>query len=238
MNAGLHRNEEPNRRSAAGFTLLEILIAMFIFSIVVTTVFGSFHGVFGNIEQLEDGMNAHGMARDGFDRITADLRALYVTPAIAFSPPADADDQDRFRIHGDTDPGVGENFSRLRFATRAHLPFGKDRRSGIAEVIYYVTTAADGSRVLRRSDRLELSETEEPDGGDPILCEQVRAFRIEFLDGDGEVYERWNSDSEDFDYATPRAIRVALEIGDDEYGRRFETVVALTQYRERVEADR
>jgi len=221
----------------AGFTLLEILVAMFIFGIVVTTVFGSFHGVFGNIDRIEEGMDAFDMARDCFDRITADLRAVYVTPALAFTPPAEADDRDLFRLVGDADMAVEGAFSRLRFASTAHLPLGKDHRNGIAEVTYYVTAEEGGSHVLRRSDRLDLSE-EEVAGDDPILCERVRRFRLDFVDADGEAFERWDSDSEEFDYATPRSIRVTLEIGDDQYARQFETVAALPQYREEIEADR
>lgn len=232
------RYSAARRRTSAGFTLLEILIAMFIFGIVVTTVFGSFHGVFGNIDQIEDGMNAFDMARDCFDRIGADLRAIYVTPKIAFSPPAEADDRDLFRLVGDTDMGVNAAFSRLRFASRAHLPLGKDRRAGIAAVRYYVAAEENGAYVLRRADRLELSDPEEPAGDDPILCDRVRGFRLGFVDADGEETERWDSDSDEFDYATPRAIRVELEIGDDRYARRFETVVALPLYRDKVEADR
>ena len=238
MNTALDRHLRTHRRTPPGFTLLEILIAMFIFGIVVTTVFGSFHGVFGNVEQLEDSMNAFSMARDSFDRIAADLRAIYVTPAVAFSPPAEADDQDLFRLIGEADTGVDSDFSRLRFTSRAHLPIGDDRRDGIAEVIYYVTEETDGTRVLRRSDRLELSEAEAPSGNDPILCEQIRVFRIGFYDAEGEVLERWDSDSEEYDYATPRAIRVELEIGNDRYARGFDTAMWLPQYREKVDANR
>jgi len=178
------------------------------------------------------------MARDCFDRIGSDLRAVYVTPAIAFTPPAEADDRDLFRLLGEIETGVDATFSRLRFTCRAHLPLGKDRRDGIAEVIYYVTEDEGGSYVLRRSDRLELSREEEPAGDDPILCERVRAFRLEFVGADGEETERWDSDSGAFDYATPRSVRVQLEIGDERFARRFETVVALPQYREKIEADR
>ena len=35
-----------------GFTLLEILIAIFIFSIIVTTIFGSYRAVFSTTEAI------------------------------------------------------------------------------------------------------------------------------------------------------------------------------------------
>ena len=51
------RTPNENRAAMRGFTLLEILIAIFIFAVVITTVFGSFNFVFGKIGMIEESQN-------------------------------------------------------------------------------------------------------------------------------------------------------------------------------------
>jgi hypothetical protein len=41
-------------------------------------------------------------------------------------------------------------------------------------------------------------------------------LKITYYDKDGTPYETWHSDREEFGYATPLAIDIVLEIGDDE----------------------
>lgn len=52
-----------------GFTLIEILIAIFIFAIVVTTIFGSYRSVFGDVETLGKGTALYEMARNCLERM-------------------------------------------------------------------------------------------------------------------------------------------------------------------------
>ena len=61
-----------------GFTLMEILIAMFIFAIVMTTIFGTFNGVISRTEAIKNGMGGFEMARTCLNRISTDLNAIYI----------------------------------------------------------------------------------------------------------------------------------------------------------------
>ena len=226
-------------RFPVGFTLVEILIAIFIFAVVVATVFGSFNFVFGNVNHIEESMNAYEMARDCFNRMAADFQALHVTMQPAFGPPSEKDgESDPFRIIGETTTSEGTDFGRLRFTSRAHLPMGKDKRSGIAEIIYYVELQSDGSHVLKRSDRLDFLEEDKEEANDPILCENVTALIFTFIDDEGEEADTWDSDAEEFSYATPRTIRIQLRIGTTETNHFFETLVTPPQYREEIETRR
>jgi len=226
-------------RRPVGFTLVEILIAIFIFAVVVTTVFGSFNFVFGNVNNIEAGMNAYEMARDCFSRITADLQALHVTMQPAFLPPSEMEGKpDPFRITGDITNSEGTDFGRLRFTSRAHLPMGRDKRGGIAEIVYYVEQQSDGSYALKRSDRLDFPADDEKSGNDPILCENVTALIFTYINDEGDEADTWDSDSEEFSYATPRAIRIQLQIGTAENTHYFDAMVAPPQYREEIETKR
>jgi general secretion pathway protein J len=221
-----------------GFTLLEILIALFIFGVIVTTIFGSFKFVFGSVDAVEKGMTDYDMAKDCFNRMIGDLHSLHVAQTPAYQPPENAEGQDPYRIVGDVTFSGESGFGRLRFTSLAHVALGKDKRTGIAEITYYAENQTDGSHVIKRSDRLDFAESNEDKRNDPILCENVRSLEFTFINSEGEEGGIWDSDSNDFDYATPRAIRIKLTLGTGEYPHTFETMVVLPQYREAIESRR
>ena len=223
--------------SKSGFTLIEILIAIFIFSIVVTTIFGSFNFVFGKIDVIEDGMDAYEMAKDSMDRMTVDLQSLFILQPPAYKIPGGDDIEDPFRFVGDITSVGGEDVGKLRFTALAHIPLDRQPRDGVAEITYYVTVGDKGSRMLRRSDRLDFTEPPDELSGDPILCDNLKSLTFTYIDAEGTELDTWNSDSADVDYATPRAIRIKMEIGDEEHYQTFETTVLPFMYREPQEAD-
>ena len=59
-----------------GFTLLEILIAIFILSVVLTTIFAAYSGTLTVIKELDDDSRAYQMARITLDRMSRDLSSL------------------------------------------------------------------------------------------------------------------------------------------------------------------
>jgi general secretion pathway protein J len=221
----------PNPES--GFTLLEILIAISIFAVVVTTVFGSFHGVFGQVGILQESMDAHEMAKNCLDRMMTDLQSIHVAQPPAYSPPENTTAADPYRVVGETVEEGGSSFGRLRFASLAHVPLGRHKRSGIAEIVYHVTAEADGTFMLRRSDRLDPAGADETAGpaNDPILCEGLRSVAFIFINAEGDPQEVWDSDSDAFDFQTPRAVRIRLVLGMAETAHVFETAVVLPQVR-------
>ncbi len=66
---------------------------------------------------------------------------------------------------------------------------------------------------------------------DPILCENIRALKITYLDAEGEFSDAWDSSSVDYDYATPRAVRIRLELASSAGPAAFQTIVALPLWR-------
>jgi general secretion pathway protein J len=220
-----------------GFTLLEILIAIFIFAIVVTTIFGSFNFVFGKIGSIEDGMAAYEMGKDCLGRMILDLESLFILQPPAFKISGSEDIEDPFRLVGEIANIGGKEIGRLRFTALAHIPLDRQARDGVAEIIYYVNENSAGNRVLRRFDRLDFTDPPGDLGGDPILCDNVKDLSFTYIDSEGTERETWNSDSADVDYATPQAIRIKLEIGSEESFHTFETTVWLFVNREPLEAD-
>jgi general secretion pathway protein J len=229
------------RPDPRGFTLFEVLIAMFIFGVVITTVFGSYRTVFSSVDALESRIDLQEMATVTFNRLTADLRSTYVARGPAYLKPEFDDPPDPYRFILEPVYEAGGTFPRLRFTSFAHLPMGADRREGIAEIVYYVESEdgfgdAEEARVLKRGDRLPpYPETFEARETDPVLCEQVQSLEMILLDAEGEERDSWDSEATDEERATPRAVAVTLELGDENVSLFFETVIEIPVYREPVE---
>lgn len=231
------------KNKSPGFTLLEILLAIFIFSIVVTTIFGSFNAVFSSSDKLHQGSDLYEMGKNCLARMVADLREIYVTRSPLYAKPGFDDPPEPYRFFGDSSYTVDGTFSRMRFTSFAHLPFGENQEEGIAEIIYYVSLTREGEAVLRRADTLFPYErfTDnrlEERASDPILCERLKSLRFSYFDEEGTEYEYWNSESDEFDYAAPRAVKITLEIGDPETDLAslfFETMVPFHTFRDKLE---
>jgi general secretion pathway protein J len=224
---------DRQRRSAGckGFTLLEILVAMFILTIVMGLVFGSFNGVFSNADQLNASGDQFEMADACLSRNISDLEAIHVLNVPRYKPPDMDSEPDIFRIVGSNETMGGNTFAKLRFTSLAHLAPGKDADNGIAEIVYYVQPSdSDGVRLFR-SDQLYPYPEFEPKETDPVMCEQLLSFKLTYFDKEGREFEDWNSEDDDYDYSTPRAIRIELKLGSEENSYEFRTAVTLPAFR-------
>lgn len=210
-----------------GFTLIEILTAMFIFSIIASTLFIAYRALFVDTAGFEKGMQRYALAQSCFSRIKSDLSAIKVAVAPLYTPPEPEGPPDPYRLFGQTAYSGDVISGTLRFASLAHVPLGRMPRTGIAEIRYYVEADKNGQFVLKRADHLYPFPDSEATGTDPVLCDGVRSLRFIYYDSEGEPHENWDSDSADNDYATPMSIRVELEIGDDASAATFQTRIAL-----------
>jgi len=214
-----------------GFTLLEILLAIFILAIVMSLVFGSFQGVFSSADRINATSDLYEMAGAGLVRISADLTALHIAQKPRYKPPDIDSDPDPYRIEGTTEYMGGRSYAMLRFTSLAHLPMGRNPRNGIARIVYYVQAAPNGTYALHRSDALYPFAEFKPSASDPIVCEQVRAFKVIYYDKDGRESEEWDSESDTFENSTPRTIGIRLTLGSEESDYEFSTEVALPVHR-------
>lgn len=229
------RNSEPatgNQQLAAGFTLLEILLAIFIFAIIITTIFASYRTVFSGTDAINKDQAYYEMAKGCLNRMVIDLQSIYIALPPAYTIPDFDDSPDSFRIVSDTDFIKGLSFARLRFTSLAHLPLGKNQHDGIAEIVYYVEETGENQLVLKRSDSLNLLQSAQKKTTDPVLCKGLKKLEYTFYDQEGTEYETWNSELKEFDYTTPRAIGIKLELNTgSDTGLLFETRVNLPAQR-------
>jgi general secretion pathway protein J len=215
-------------RAADGFTLMEILVAVFILGIVVTTVMASFSMVFSTTAAMEEAGAAFEMGKNCLNRITTDIENIIIAERPFYKPPKTDGPFDPYRLQGTNESIGGTGFAKLRLASRAHVPLGAGpRREGFAEIVYYVQARTDGSFQLKRADNLFPYPRFEERSSDPVLCENVKSLAFLYYAEDGAESEAWDSESEKFANATPAMVAVRLEIaaGDDVV--LFQTTVRL-----------
>ncbi len=219
------------RSPAGGFTLLEIMLAIFIFAVVTTMVFGSFRMVFSSSGAVGGDVALFASARACLNRMAGDLEALNITDFPRYAKPEFNDDKDPYRLVGDTSDVAGQSFGRLRFSSLAHLPFNQDPRQGVCRIVYYAHQRFDETLVLRRSQHLYPFPDFEENPDDPILCDNLLALEFAYIDDENEESDRWDSESSSNDYATPRAIEIRLTLGTDDRPHQFTTRIPLHVHR-------
>jgi general secretion pathway protein J len=216
-----------NPTNPKGFTLLEILIAMFIFAVVLSTIYTSYTGTFRIVNETESQADIYGMARIALERMLEDLESAYIPEKVETSE----SDEDSTFVGEDTEI-KGRNVDSLRFISRAHLVFSEqEQASGTVEIAYYVQEDDEGeSFVLYRRDRPAFQEKPEEGTGGLVLCDSLVSVSFTYYDDEGEVHENWDSTSDEFKDKIPKMVSIKLELensADRERPFSFMTSVAL-----------
>jgi len=221
----------PRRnRGAGGFTLLEILIALFIFAIVLSTLFTSYTGTFKIMEGTESQAGMYSKARITLARIQEDLESVCFTPAKSQSsfdaPPPPT------RFVGEESEIGGRKADTLRFASLAHLIFNEDDLdAGSAEIRFEVREEGEGDAFcLYRVDTPLFNEPPEAGTGGLLLCDGLYSVTFTYVDKEGESYESWDSTSDSFLNKLPAMVKVSLEFmneQDEQPPLKFVTAVAI-----------
>jgi general secretion pathway protein J len=186
---------------ARGFTLIEILIAVFILAIVLSTVYASYTGTFRTIRATETDAEVYGMARTVLERMTRDLEAT-------------ASWKGAFTFTARPYNLGNREFTRLIFRSTAHIAFGEQEEpAGFAVIEYGVEEGTEKEGyTLSRSDSLyrDPGKEDAPTGGF-LLCDRVETLTYLFFDSAGKTYETWdNGDNEAQKKKAPAMVEIRL----------------------------
>jgi len=221
------------RHFQSGFTLMEILIAISIFAVVLTTIYTSYTGTFRVVDETESQAEIYRMARIALERMLEDLESAYI-PKREENPESEEGILHPFQFVGEDREIKGRCADTLRFISRAHIDLsGQELDPGTAEIGYYVKENDEGDDfVLYRSDRPMFEEAfplEEETGG-LVLCERLVSVNLTYYEEDGEARESWDSTSDELKDKIPKMVSISLEFlnrSDPETPFRFMTGVAL-----------
>ena len=211
--------EQP---SSCGFTLVEILIAIFILGLVMATVYVSYSGILKTSHQLEEEGNIYKMARASMNRMIKDLSSLQTTSG-------------SFDLRAEKQTLSNREFYSLSFWSASHLAFGENESEGRpAEISYYVQEDEGGGGFsLWRSDQsgAKPSPGKNTSGGF-VICQNVNSLNLRFYDSTGAELDSWDSSSSSSEQQgkSPRAVKIELSLvnlNDTEKPYKFMTKVFL-----------
>ena len=205
-----------------GFTLLEILIAISILAIVLTTVYAAYTGTLRIVRDTEYGDDIYSMARVTLKRMTDDLESTctYKESFKFFSFQNQFDDQ---------------KFTDISFLSSAHVSFDDTPSAGNARIGYIIREEPDKEKyVLTRRDELFRGEEEKLTDSDGnkgyIICDYVQSVTYTFYDEKGNEYETWDSGSDTTKDKAPVLVSIHLNLtnpDDKDNPYRFMTTVRI-----------
>jgi prepilin-type N-terminal cleavage/methylation domain-containing protein len=211
-----------------GFTLLEVLLAFFIFSILFITIYTSYSGSFKTITMTEARMELYRKAAITLERISEDIQASY----ISVPPPESLGKGAEYtRFLGENNDINGREADTLHFFTRIPPLFDDEMETASGRVVLYDVEqgSSEDELVLLRSENPGfIDDPEEREG--LILCDSLQAINFSYFDADGAAHDSWDSDSEEYDGYLPRMVTIALEFlnpENPEHPFRFATSVSL-----------
>ncbi|MBW1914122.1 MAG: prepilin-type N-terminal cleavage/methylation domain-containing protein [Deltaproteobacteria bacterium] len=192
-----------------GFTLLELVVAIFILGIILTIVYSAYITTFENIEGTETQAEIYQMARTALTRMARDIESAYI-----------------LNNHGSTGRFIGEdndldgiNADTLQFTARAHIDFSNPDRYGEQTQISYFVRKNDETGVLAlyRSDEINFSllpaeeeaEEEEEQSGF-VLCNNIFSINFIYRNKDGDDLDEWNSKEEPTIDKLPKMVSIEL----------------------------
>ncbi|MDP2309067.1 MAG: type II secretion system protein GspJ [Pseudomonadota bacterium] len=194
----------PNGRRA-GFTLLEVIVALTVFAIIAGLTFGTIASALNTRDLLEEDDAVNQSARIAMSRIRRDLSLAYLT----INTGAVNTYKTLFVAHD-------QNPDRLWFASLAHQRLYRGaRESDQTEITYWTEDDPDtsGALVLLRREAPRIDNYPERDGTIAPLAYDVKAFEVRFLDSlTNEWKEEWDTTGAETPNRLPRAAQVTLTL--------------------------
>ncbi len=190
---------KQKRRQSGGFTLVEILVAISIIAILLTSIYGIFSTMSSTKDRLDADSEAYHRARVVFDRLGRELRGVYHSQKNAAT-----------RFRGGVD---SEGTPYLELSTTAVSPLSSEG-TGFALVRYTLETdseAKDGSKIMLRQEEPLLSRQESSNEATAMrLAPGISRFQVRFH-VDGGWQDNWDAATS----GLPDLVEVALTTVDD-----------------------
>ncbi len=178
-----------------GFTLVEVMVAVTIIAILLTSVYGVFTSAAGAKQRLEAEGEGYHQARVLFDRMGRELRGAYYQQG-----------KRGVRLIGGK---TLDDFPYLELTTTAGTPYG-GRRGGISVVRYELRVdrdapVGDDTRVLIR-DEYSMFEPPDAEREGYRLATGIGEMAVRFYRG-GQWHEEWHSGREG---GLPQLVEITL----------------------------
>ncbi|MFP6640933.1 MAG: prepilin-type N-terminal cleavage/methylation domain-containing protein [Myxococcota bacterium] len=209
-----HRNTGRRNR---GFTLLEVLAAIFLTSIISAFVVGFYINLSDSSSRATKIMREAIRATAILNRMTRDLDGVSL---IVKAEEADPLDHPWYFV-AENDHAFGGS-DKIRFISRNHIPIaGSTHSSDLIQVAYQVVGEDDDSLSLYRWTRPSLPMGFDPsfprvdDEGTFIVADGLASLELRFMTPDGEWVDVWDSTQIERSGELPMAVLIDLSLLPD-----------------------
>ena len=202
-----------------GFTLFEILIALAILALVVSSLYGAYSGTLDTTEMVESIRDVDQVARLALMQMVNDFKSLYYQKA-------QGEDRESPYTFGGITEAEGEGGEIVAFATTSRLDFDLTFPSQRINRVSYIMEKQPDNEKLFRLVRKELPFADLSGEKQEILVEiadGVESLSLTYFNEDGQQFSQWDSESEGL---LPRLVHIRLQMAGDKSGL-FTTSVAI-----------
>jgi type II secretion system protein J len=205
--------------SCRGFTLLEILIAMAILALVVSSLYGAYSGTLDTTQLAENVRDVDQVARMALMQMVDDFKSLY------YQKSQGEGEESPYSFGGVTE-AEGEGGPIVTFATTSRLDFDMTFPGQRINRVSYIMEKQPDNQKLYRLVRKELPFADLAGERQELLVEiadGVESLSLTYFNEDGQEFSQWDSKTEGL---LPRLVSIKLQMAG-ETSRVFTTSVAI-----------
>lgn len=202
-----------NRRAQGGFTLIEVMIAIAVMTLMMVVAWGSVVQTMNAKKQFEAQQDRFREARSALQRMTLDLEMAYL------SANEDRTLPDTRTFFNGSDSG---SINSLKFSSFAHQRLYADANEADSTVISYYegsdrSHSAQKNLLRRETRRLSNEKPESIPGEADVLFSNVIKLHLSYFDvRDNEWKETWNTQGvEGSANRLPDRVRISLTFPDE-----------------------
>lgn len=206
--------QQQSQTTNEGFTLIEVLLAVFIASIVMAVLYASFFQIIKAKDKVEEELELYHEARVIFSKMTRDIVTAFPRGSVNSDSSSSVSD---FFIGSQEN-----NFSTLTFTSLSRTPAPDSKESDQTEISYYLEPTEDDPELFALMRRDDPTIGTDEGGSQYPISERIVGFTVSYL---GEEYLtsenqelafEWNSSETS---SLPTAVNVNIVLrsprGDD-----------------------
>lgn len=213
-----------SRRHSRGLTLIEILVAITVLTIMTVSVWTSFGTTMQGMRHAEQVQVRYSQVRNAMSRMAAEMSMAY----LSFNRPAD--EERHFTLFDGREQFTSDS---VTFSAFAHVRMRKDANESDQSVIQYFLDrdATDGTRthLYRRETRRLTGDT--PDRlveytPAYIFCEDIKTFDVKYWDVKKvDWVDEWRTTKQDMQPdRLPERVKITMTFIDKTTGREVKYV--------------
>jgi len=202
------------RQKSAGFTLLEVMIALAILSSITVLIWGSYQQTFRSRRVVEANLNRYRAGRLAMDRILRDVQMAYISqnnvPGTEQTPRTFFDGTRRSDI------------DELRFTYFGHQRlYAESKEADTAAVGYFGGRDVDNPRQMnlyrKETRRIQGDRFESIPGESELLCDDVVRLELKYYHPEKKEWlDTWRTSQADgFPNRLPSRVSIRLVLHDE-----------------------